>query len=422
MLRRVIIILEILTIIIGLYRVHNKKLNINIPNAALFIILLFVLELVNFRQIPAPISNINIIIIYFFALYEFKDTVSNTIINMGLSLSIISVVQFIGIVLSGLFVSVEAIYKNLVAGIISLLITVIVLPLLNVHKIRESILKRHWLKFVIVLFMVSIFSLMLMQGKMLKGISIESYLFVIPAIIIILFLMIFWDKSISAEKQLKEEMDTVLAMQDNYEGLLEKVRANQHDFKNHLLALVATQYTYKTYDQLAKAQNEYCGIMEADARYNDLLKIQNRTLGGFLYGKMLEIESKDILFQYSIKTTLDSIEMPYYYLIEILGIFIDNAIEATSEYSGKRIIYIGIEKCQSSYKISIRNTYREITYSEIMSWFELGKTTKIHSNGIGLYQANKLCQEWNCDLIYQCINIEEQDWIQFEINVKRKEE
>ena len=72
-------------------------------------------------------------------------------------------------------------------------------------------------------------------------------------------------------------------MQQPYEELIKTIRLRQHEYKNHLAAILATHYTYKSYDKLVKAQAKYCDRLVQENKFTSLLILGDVVLVGFLH-------------------------------------------------------------------------------------------------------------------------------------------
>ena len=72
----------------------------------------------------------------------------------------------------------------------------------------------------------------------------------------------------------------------------------------------------------------YCEQMLRENRYNNLLLLGNKVLVGYLCGKFQEVEDDGIELDYKITTGIDKMLVLVYYVIEMLGILFDNAMEA----------------------------------------------------------------------------------------------
>ena len=208
-------------------------------------------------------------------------------------------------------------------------------------------------------------------------------------------------------------------MQDNYDRLLANVRLRQHEYKNHLAAIVSTHYTYKTYEKLVQAQDEYCNKMQQENRYNSLLFVGDKVLAGFLYGKFQEMESDGIIIEYQIYTEVQKYSVPTYYLVEMLGVILDNAAEAIINMAEGKMIKFTVQEAQEKIIFTIRNRCKELSYAEIERMFEMGTSSKGQGRGLGLYHVKVLCQEWNCGIHCKCVEIGQDNWIEIGLSINK---
>ena len=263
-----------------------------------------------------------------------------------------------------------------------------------------------------------IVALLLLQDKILKGIRADIFLFTIPMTLIIVLLIGRWNSSKKDVEQMEKELENNIRMQANFESLLEDVRMRQHEFKNHIAAIFSAHYTYKTYKKLVQAQSEYCNRLLLDNKYNNLLLIKNNILAGFFYEKFKEVEDDAYGFEYKIHGTFANIQMPTYHIIEIIGILIDNAVEAIKNDADKLISIDAYEDDLICYFV-IRNTHKYVTYTTMEQWFQKGVSTKGMNRGIGLYYVKSLCEEWKCNIRCENVNVVDKNWIQFTLEINK---
>ena len=166
------------------------------------------------------------------------------------------------------------------------------------------------------------------------------------------------------------------------------------------------------------AQKGYCNKLMQENKYNNLLLINNNIVAGFLYEKFKQIEDEKIYFEYQVKARLENVPIPTYHLIEILGILIDNAVEAIRDME-EREIYVNFDQDDISTCFTIRNRHNYVSYAEIEQWFELDKTSKGIGRGVGLYHVKQLCEEWDCNVVCENVAIENKNWIQFKFIMKK---
>lgn len=111
--------------------------------------------------------------------------------------------------------------------------------------------------------------------------------------------------------------------------LISDILGKQHDFNNQMNAIRMLPYTYKDYDSLSDAIANYSTFLEEEFNESELLKINLPVVAGFVFSKIKEAEQKGRLDLGQDQEPFPITPVPEYDLIRILGILIDNAIEAT---------------------------------------------------------------------------------------------
>lgn len=422
MLVAVVLVVELLAIFICVHRAYGIKLSVDRVSVLAYLIMLVIMGLVNILNLSSVFSFLCYIILVVYCYIRIKDRIVPIVVSVILSIIILTVVEFLSATLLAL-VPVRNMYVRDICGcLVTLLFSIVGLPILKINKLRVAICKRHWLMYVVLFFAVSVIFTILVLLKTNGGVQLSFFIFGVPSIAIILFLVIYWDKSLAKQKQMIQEMKTMETMNNNYDNLLFNVKANQHGLKNHMMAVMSSHYTYKTYEQLVEAQQIYCERIKEENKYNDLLLVGDHALSGFLYSKMLELEKEGIKISYKIKTMVKSSCVSMFYIIEMLGILLDNAKEAVLQDENLKRVDLEIKKNMDGYIFVVRNPYYEMRYEDIEEWFQMGKSTKGNERGIGLYRIKELCQNEECHITFRNRKKEEMNWIEFELWIKEKED
>lgn len=112
-----------------------------------------------------------------------------------------------------------------------------------------------------------------------------------------------------------------------------------------------------------------------------------------LTSKYHEAESKDIKMNMTFLLDLNTLKMKIYEFARILGILLDNAIEASSECDEKIInITFRNDSKNNRQLITIENTYqnKNIDTEKI---FEKGVSEKENHTGLGLWEVRKIIKK-----------------------------
>ncbi len=179
------------------------------------------------------------------------------------------------------------------------------------------------------------------------------------------------------------------------EELTKDIRAKQHEFDNHMNAILNMHVVIDNYDELVKAQSSYAKeIYEVKGRSNPaLLRISDKILAGFLYSKIISAPAFiDVDIQVLNQQIITSVSE--HSLVEIIGTLVDNAFEACTEELND--VDMLLDAKDDKLIFAIKNKVRDVTMGEISLFFEKGFTTKKNreGHGLGLYQANQIAQHY----------------------------
>lgn len=419
MLLCLVLVSEILSSLICIHCLYGKKLKLEKSTIAIVVFLLLILEAINFFQWNYMTTFVTHILFFVYCKKKFQESIAETAVSFVLYILIMTSIQLcFGVVANAVF------YQNkticyLARSMLTLVFCIKVLPKCNLPKLRKCIYEnRKNMYWVLGIISLMVF-ILLLTGKISKSVQLQYFILAVPCIAVVLHLLLKWGEAAIEAGKLAKRLSAEKRGKENFDKLLAVVRMHQHAYKNHLTAIISTHYTYKTYEQLVEAQNQYCKHMQLEDRYTKLLLLSDKTVAGYLYGKIQEAEGYGVTVKYVITAFLDQIDMPVYQVIEILGILLDNAVDAVKK-SETPEIFIEIAEQDCEYGVSVRNPYKYVPYKEIQSWFQLGRSQKGNDRGVGLYHLKKICYEWKCVLECRNIEYENVNWIVFTVKLKKQ--
>lgn len=184
------------------------------------------------------------------------------------------------------------------------------------------------------------------------------------------------------------------------EELVKEIRVKQHEFDNHMNAILNMHLTVDNYDELVARQSEYITevVLDDDSRqYLPLLRISDKVLAGFLYSKIMRAPDY-IKTEVEVKSLEIISGISEHHLIEIVGTLVDNAYEACSEEKNQVIMELDSENDRLVF--AIRNQIEDTRLKEIDRFFDKGYSTKSDSekHGLGLYNARMLIKKYKGDI------------------------
>lgn len=196
------------------------------------------------------------------------------------------------------------------------------------------------------------------------------------------------------------------------ESLIQNVRIKQHNHTNEIQSIISLLHTCNDYDSLVSEMTKYINISLDSTEPDYLLKLNLHLVAGFLYHKKLTASEHGIVLEYNVLSYNLESKVPEYTLVELFGILIDNAIEATPKDG---TVHITINSANGKIIFSTRNPGYVLTPDDRTNFFTKGYTTKSTNtnSGLGLYnlrdivlnQYNGSVSLWNegTDILFEII-------------------
>lgn len=187
--------------------------------------------------------------------------------------------------------------------------------------------------------------------------------------------------------------------------LHDNVRGFKHDFDN----IVTTIGGYIRTEDMNGLKKYYLQLEDDCQRVNNLYLlnpeiINNDGIYNLLTKKYNEAEEKDIKVNITFLLDLSTLHMKIYEFARILGILLDNAIEASSECE-ERIINLTFRNDSKNSRelILIENTYNDKNL-DTEKIFEKGVSGKDNHTGLCLWEVRKLIKKNNNINLYTSRN------------------
>ena len=176
--------------------------------------------------------------------------------------------------------------------------------------------------------------------------------------------------------------------------LHDNVRGFKHDFDN----IVTTIGGFIRTNDMKGLEQYYLQLEDDCQRVNNLYilnpeVVNNDGIYNLLTKKYYESDSKDIKVNITFLLDLSKLNMKIYEFARILGILLDNAIEASSECEEKIINLTFREDSKNSRQlIIVENTYKnkDVDTEKI---FEKGVSGKESHSGLGLWEVRKIVKK-----------------------------
>ena len=178
--------------------------------------------------------------------------------------------------------------------------------------------------------------------------------------------------------------------------LHDNVRGFKHDFDN----IVTTIGGFIRTNDMEGLKKYYLQLEDDCQRVNNLYilnpeVVNNDGIYNLLTKKYYEAEEKNIKVNITFLLDLSKLNMKIYEFARILGILLDNAIDASAECDEKIInLSFRDDSKNSRQLITIENTYKDKNV-DTEKIFEKGITGKSEHSGLGLWEVRKIVKKTN---------------------------
>ena len=389
---------------------------LNIPNDKktkfTYYIIFSLTSILTMLFIPAPYNSfINLILCPILVYFIFKTTILKSILAEIIPYIIFVIV---GSILLNFCVNISKIHTDifvqipiakLTCSLLMYLVTYILYKLLKHFSISINIIKLKRKDSIILLINIIIGIIAIAMQSYIA--TIYSYYIPIPITILNIFILLVYflfsmysllrtNKLEITSQNLEEEKlynKTLTILYDNIRGF-------KHDFNNIVQAIGG----YISTNNIAALKDYYSDLLADCQKVNSLAilnpeLINNPAVYSLLTAKYHKAEELGIKMNFEVFLDLQSLNIKTYDLTRILGILLDNAIEASSKCDEKSI-YITIRKDNKVNRqlFIIENTYsnKDVNTDRI---FEKGYTSKIDednkNHGLGLWEVRKILKKNN---------------------------
>lgn len=239
--------------------------------------------------------------------------------------------------------------------------------------------------FVFFLFIKVLMSNKIMNTKIMIPITILGLILI--GVNCYFYVFLYKILSEKKKKEIKKSFNPLI------NDLISKLKANEHEYKNHLNILYCMIQVCKE-DELKDKAKKYIGnVFENKNLLNNLSKVENTILKAVLLSKINQAEKNEIDCYYFIDSQLEGMPLDDSELTVVLSNLLNNAIEAASK-SEKKVIEISTEYYEGKYIIEVSNSVDNLTKSMVADISKIRFSTKGTGRGYGLYNVKNIVEKY----------------------------
>ena len=375
----------------------------------LYVILSSIEGLITNNFIPSPFNTIiNYVILLIIVYFIFKQNVLKTFLAVFIPIIVFALISSL---LLNPFIKINNISYNETVSIpiyrmeylfITYLIVSAILLIIKNKNIYLNILDEFDKKTKLILSLTFVLAVLVLCVQFIITfyytdilpipISIMSFICLLSYYGISIYTLTRITKLISTKKQLAnaEEYNKTLQI------IHDSVRCFKHDFDN----TVATLGGYIQTNDMEGLKNYYKQLENECEKVNNLYIlnpeiINNPGIYSLLTNKYHKAEKQDVKLNISVLMDLNTINMKIYDFTKILGILLDNSIDAASTCEEKIVNVIFREDDKNKRQLLIiKNTYLDKNV-DINKIFDKGFTGKENHTGLGLWEIRKILKRNN---------------------------
>ena len=398
-------IVEMLAIVIFRNIIFRKKITDSFDVMVPISIVMYFLNKYVLTEIPSMAFIVVIITITTALAIRNKIKMWIVITEVVLGFLIMGVCENIALMLSisiEQYVSIDSVYLNIICILICFLLGIIVMkniPDRYYIDLNRSIYKNNtFILLVINLLLVMIIGKLLFDNEALVGIN---GLQILVGFVLLFLLTFLTYLSVINEIKERDRLVTENSFKPILEDYVKQLRANEHEYKNHLNAIYA-MIMVEDGDDIKEKVEEYIGSIKQSDNLNKILYVDNVILKAVLYSKLKEAEDKGIKCDYNILSSLDNIKINSTELVVVISNLLNNALEA-AQNSKKPWVRINIfeENNKETHVVQVENSVENINNIDISSIMNKGYTTKGEGRGFGLDNINKIMKRVNGQILIE---------------------
>lgn len=354
--------------------------------------------------IKTLIECVGFVIIFY---YVFNQSISKSIFTTIL-FTILNIIPDLIVLNSTIYllgISKEYCYQYIAGGIISnsfVSITMIALtyifrkPLRKLVNYNVSASKKIIFISILILAVLGIFFYNLISVFENTN-NIIAYLVVIFTLIVVLFYLF---KQKIDNEAISKKYDDLLSVMKQYEIDIEEQRTRVHETRNELMTIKSKITDKEKESEIVKYIDSVLGdkVSSSMSRFSKFAYLPSNGLKGFFYYKFLEAERNGLKVSINVAKKIENCFLKdldtkdFKALVRIIGVYLDNAIEASSNSKEKKL---GIEfyYINDKAKLIISNTF-----DSNVNMDKVGKevySTKGKTRGHGLMLVKKILRENN---------------------------
>ena len=271
-------------------------------------------------------------------------------------------------------------------------------------KQRERIILGNINKnFLLILFLLSTALTLALNSYLTQKLSENNVVYATNFILIAFYIMLFftyiytnvmWGKKTEELEKVEDEYNNLKLYTEIVENLMDDLRVFKHDYNNTL----STINGYLENDEVDRVQELVSSLLKTrnHSLYTGITpisKIEDSGLKGLLTTKVYAMVERNIHVELDIVDEIREVPIDMLDLCRMLGVFLDNALEAAL-HSERKYIGISFIRYEKNLNVIVANSLASDPLPPIVKMSQKGFSTKGEGRGLGLYSVHTLLEKY----------------------------
>ncbi len=192
-----------------------------------------------------------------------------------------------------------------------------------------------------------------------------------------------------AARRKSDEADMLSDMVAQMDALNRTLRAQRHDFLNHLqvvFSLIEMDEQKEAADYIEKVYGDMQSVSRA-------MRTDNPAVNALLRAKLADCEAAGVLVETDIGGSWRELPMPAWEMCRVFSNLMDNAVDALENTADKRLC-IRLQEDLHGFSFSFANNGPAIAQKEQPRIFEAGVSSHGEGRGMGLYIVRRTVEKY----------------------------
>lgn len=399
-----------LSLITSLHWIQNKKLNLKCKKTYIVSFVSFLLLVLNFEfSSPSYKVILNIFIYIFAAKFMFNETIKNSVL-LGIIIVILNIIaEFLCILTSSTIIHYElfilqdcltVFIQNIIIGLILILLSYYFGRKNSYFKMTKALNKIKTNKILVLsMLFIVLFNFFIWITCFISIDILENSLLVLIGSTISIFSVIFFYvylKTNNSYKDVSEKYDLSLKSIEEYEKMIDISKMNNHETRNQFMTIRNMSKNKKITNYIDSLLDNK--LNDSEQLLTEVSRLPRGGIRGLIYSKLLVMKEKNINYNLLIdrKISINKFnkldDKVIVDVCKILGVFLDNAIEAVEKLKDKDIV-IEIYADKKDIVFAITNNF--IGKLEIEELSTAKYSTKGNGRGYGLSLVKDIINKSN---------------------------